>query len=516
MKWEHWARWGEGGIIILAIFLRLWGLGYDLPYIFHPDEPLHIRVSLRLLLSGDLNPHFFFYPSLFIYLNALTDALYFLLGRLMGMFKGVHDLHPLVTLVGGTAYAPMPSLVLADRLLTLAASVGTVWVVARLGTYWTGKAEVGLLAALLTAIDPTMVAEGRWVTPNSFVALFATLAVWGAIAIYRTPSWRNYLLTGVAVGLTGATKYNGAWVILPLLAVHLWRYGLGRTRQERGRLYAACAVAALVFLVTSPYFFIDMDAAIPQMRYEAAHYARGHFGMEGRSLEWYVRYMAASGFVIYPVAWWQVIRGIWQRRDEVILLALFPVLYFIFIAGLAVRNARTFMVIEPLLFLLAALFVVEYLSSRGSPLLRSRAALLLSLLMIGSLIGMGYRTVRQSLSLFEVDGREVAAAWIEEHLPHGSTVALEMYAPFVNPEHFHVLLLHADEHPPQWYAEHGVDYLIFSEGAYGRFYADPERYAPYCAIYDAFFEQLPLLKRFDEGRLEIRIYCAAAPCAEVP
>ncbi len=507
-------RWMEGGVIGLALLLRLWGLGYDLPYIFHSDEPLHIRVSLQVLLSGDLNPHFFFYPSLFLYLNTLVDALYFLLGRWMGLFQTVQDLRPLITLVGGTAYAPMPTLVLADRLLTLSASVGTVWVVARLGEIWSGRQEVGLLAALLTAIDPTLVAEGRWVTPNSFVALFATLTVWGTLAIYREPSWRHYLLTGLAVGLTGATKYNGVWIVLPLLAVHLWRYGLTREWKAWGRLLAALAVAGLTFCLTSPYFLLDMDFALQQMRYEAAHYAiRGHPGMEGAALVWYLRYMIETGGVLYPLAWWQVVEGFRRRREHVVLLSIFPLFYFAFIASLKVRNARTFMVIEPLLFLLAALFILEHLPSRGRGALRRQALLLLTAL---SILGLGYRTFQQSRALFGVDGREIAAAWIDSHLPHGSTVALEMYSPFVSPEHFHVQLLRVGEHPPQWYVEHGVDYLIFSKGAYGRYYADPERYASYCAIYDAFFEQLPLLKRFDEGRMEIRIYCAAAPCPEVP
>jgi hypothetical protein len=59
--------------LLLAAGLRIWGSGYDLPFIFHPDEPFNITVAQRIFKTGDLNP-LLHYPSLFFYINALATA----------------------------------------------------------------------------------------------------------------------------------------------------------------------------------------------------------------------------------------------------------------------------------------------------------------------------------------------------------------------------------------------------------------------------------------------------------
>ena len=61
----------------IAAFLRLWGIGFGLPDDFHPDEPTVIETAFRMASFGDLNPHFFTWPSLFFYLNALSYWCFF-------------------------------------------------------------------------------------------------------------------------------------------------------------------------------------------------------------------------------------------------------------------------------------------------------------------------------------------------------------------------------------------------------------------------------------------------------
>jgi hypothetical protein len=61
-------------------------------------------------------------------------------------------------------------------------------------------------------------------------------------------------------------------------------------------------------------------------------------------------------------------------------------------------------------------------------------------------------------------------------------------------------------HAPEWYVEKGFEYLVFSEGMYGRFYREPQRYRGEVAQYDSFFSRFPLVKTFDDSGLEVRIY----------
>ena len=57
-----------GTITLLALALRLWTIRQSLPYVNHPDEPNPINYVVQMLRTGDLNPHAFQKPSLYVYL----------------------------------------------------------------------------------------------------------------------------------------------------------------------------------------------------------------------------------------------------------------------------------------------------------------------------------------------------------------------------------------------------------------------------------------------------------------
>jgi hypothetical protein len=89
---RNWGRWALIGLIALGLGLRVWGISFGLPYLYHPDEPVGAGVAINMVRTGDLNPHSFGYGSLFFYLNALAYGLYFVLGRLVGLFQTPTDL----------------------------------------------------------------------------------------------------------------------------------------------------------------------------------------------------------------------------------------------------------------------------------------------------------------------------------------------------------------------------------------------------------------------------------------
>ena len=48
-------------VVLTALLLRLWGISADLPYIYHPDEPVPLEISLRMFKTGDMSPHSIFW-----------------------------------------------------------------------------------------------------------------------------------------------------------------------------------------------------------------------------------------------------------------------------------------------------------------------------------------------------------------------------------------------------------------------------------------------------------------------
>src|SRR5437762_8538521 len=65
--------------------LRVWGVWFGLPHDFaRPDEEKLIGAALGIF-QGDPNPHFFLYPTLFIYALAAGFAALFAVERLAGV-----------------------------------------------------------------------------------------------------------------------------------------------------------------------------------------------------------------------------------------------------------------------------------------------------------------------------------------------------------------------------------------------------------------------------------------------
>jgi hypothetical protein len=75
-------RFALGTIAVAALALRLAGTQWGKPYAYHFDEPFIVKPALRIADSGDLNPHFFRYPSLLIYVEAAIARANHVLGAM--------------------------------------------------------------------------------------------------------------------------------------------------------------------------------------------------------------------------------------------------------------------------------------------------------------------------------------------------------------------------------------------------------------------------------------------------
>ena len=107
-------------IVALGLALRLWNIDWGLPFVYHPDEPLSINGAIRMLKTGDLNPHNFHWGSILHYLNAVLYLGYFLIGKLMGTFSTPADIPyvDLETIAVGQAPIPAMFLLPVSRLAT--------------------------------------------------------------------------------------------------------------------------------------------------------------------------------------------------------------------------------------------------------------------------------------------------------------------------------------------------------------------------------------------------------------
>ena len=73
-------RWLLAGILLLALALRITGIQFGLPHLYHADEPIVVNHALAYG-AGDLNPHFFKIPPLVSYLLFVVYGAAYLIGR---------------------------------------------------------------------------------------------------------------------------------------------------------------------------------------------------------------------------------------------------------------------------------------------------------------------------------------------------------------------------------------------------------------------------------------------------
>ena len=98
-------------VLVGALVARLWDVAAQLPAMHHPDEYGNTRLIESIVATGDLNPHFFNYPSLFIYLQAAVSPD----GPLLGWLIPGDVAEAPVRITMGVGYAPSTLTLLLDR-----------------------------------------------------------------------------------------------------------------------------------------------------------------------------------------------------------------------------------------------------------------------------------------------------------------------------------------------------------------------------------------------------------------
>ena len=257
-------------VAAIGVALRMWRIGSGLPDFL--DEAIPWKTALRMWVDErrvDWNPHFFNYPSLTIYLCLFLQKLAYLVGRMFGRYSSAADFL--------MDYELDPTaLVIVARTMGVLCDLVTIVTVARIGerlARWAGVA-----AAAVVALSPTMIATSRAIYTDSYMAVFAVLALERMLA-YRAGGRAAPLVAATVLsGLAAGAKYPGALLVIPLAWVIVEREG------ARGsRTWALAALAALgVFLITSPFVVLDFGRFVRDFTFESFHMSSGHLGSGGR------------------------------------------------------------------------------------------------------------------------------------------------------------------------------------------------------------------------------------------
>jgi hypothetical protein len=445
-----------GGIVLVALALRLWNLGQNLPLVYNIDESARFVPDAAGFFSQRLGYRELVNPPGMMGLLGIVDQAWF---RPQG-------LSPAEALARepGQAY-------LLGRVVVALLSVAAIPVLHAAARRLVGR-TAALVASGLLAVAFLPVAYARVALADGPTLLFVALGLLGAAWLLQDdPARRRGLvLSGVAVGLAAGFKYNAGIVVLAPVAALVLRTGTTGWPHAIRRGIALGVVALVAFVVSNPYVLIDPHEVWRAIEYQA------NWSKSGR----YVGEPMTNGFAFYTwaagwgVGWAPLVAGVvgaallvWRRwRIAVVLLPL--VAGYLLVMGPQDRFfARWLLPIVPVLAMTAGFAVSEVVgllrrratasalgrgvtaeaggpadggrahggsahdgAAAGRPDRRRPVRIALAAVLA---VGLGAQSFAHSAHTAHVVGRDdtrtVARGWMEDHIAPLSGVVIESMSP---------------------------------------------------------------------------------------
>ncbi|MFA5158949.1 MAG: phospholipid carrier-dependent glycosyltransferase [Candidatus Omnitrophota bacterium] len=390
------------GILTIAILLRIGGVQFGLPFLYHADEPIIVNHALAFGM-GDLNPHFFNIPPLVSYLLFICYGIYCLAGCAAGFFHSVRDFEQLFYLDPSSFY------LIARLVFGVFLGTVSVYVLFRLVKRF-GNAHSALWAAFFLAVNFLHVRDSHYVYADIPLVLVLLLGFFVFFHVSESPSsWKGHLLAGGVIGLAAATKYNGVFLVVP----YVWIcFRCVSWKQWLVFWFLAALGATGVFVVLNPYSILDHAFFIKEVAEQSAANSGGMpwfhyltYSLAG-ALGWPMLILAISGVSL----------ALLSKNTRSQALAVFVIAYYLVLCRFGQPYDRYVLPLVPCMVILAA-EILDWLKIKS----RLLFWVLIPFVILPSLI----KTVHWDWLMSAPDVRTVAKNWVEANIAAGSRLALD-------------------------------------------------------------------------------------------
>lgn len=253
-------------ILLAALTLRLWGIGYGLPQFFVNDERAGVYGALKMLELKTLVPawHDDEFRKVLNYLPLPSYLYLIVLAPVIGIGYLFSEA-PNVAAYRDTLVLDPTLIFLAARIFVALLGTLSVFLTYRLAKSIFASERTGLLASLFLALSFYHIQLSHVTRHWMFGLLFVLIGWLAAEAIYRHGGRASYLAAGLASGLGVGANTASAVALVPAVLAHFLRPGGGwlLARLRDYRLWLACAVAlavALIFIWLYPYGLTQGEA----------------------------------------------------------------------------------------------------------------------------------------------------------------------------------------------------------------------------------------------------------------
>jgi 4-amino-4-deoxy-L-arabinose transferase-like glycosyltransferase len=358
------------------------------------------------MLEGDLNPHFFHWPSLTFYVFA-------------ALFAPITWVHDAVSAGEITAAAYF----MVARGFVALAGTATLVVLFRIAHRIAGP-TTALLASAFLAVSLLHVRDSHFAMTDVLMTLLALLSLGVLLrAIERGADGadaRLFFLAGLLGGFAAATKYSAAAIVGAMAAAQI--VILHRSRDAiRWRAFvpsfAFLLAFGVAFVAGTPYSLLDFETFDRDLRFTMEHLSEGHGIDLGRGW-WYHLWRSLPyglGVLTFGAAIGGVVPFLRQYRPYSFVIAGFAISFYASIGSGQTVFFRYVLPLVPLACLSAAIAVTHaasWLESSRGIQRRTTIAVLTTVIVVPALAN----SLWFDALLAKTDTRVLAARWLATRL----------------------------------------------------------------------------------------------------
>ncbi len=419
------------GILLSAMILRLWGIDFGLPYIYHTDEWFEIKRALKL--GAGIYDFDRVTKGGYFYLLFLEYGVYFTILKVFQIIKSSNDFLY-------NMFIDPTVIWLIGRVTT--ATIGTINC---LFMFLMGKRafsrNVGIIASLLMAINLRHVMSSHYVTVD--VPLTCLITICFFLMVNESSgsilSKRRYALIGIFAAMSISTKISGAIILLPIAIFHYQNLKAENKINIKSyffdrRFLFFIGFFIVIYLIGSPGIIIKFKEifkwALSFLNPSATSSATFSNPVIPASQSKFSYYMSA----IFPKNYLLldlfivggIIIGVIKNRKNSYLFLSFILAYIFFLVSSKSQVhifSRYILPVTPILCYYAALFM-EYMRKK---FLRDKMygnALFIAVLIVVIYAPVN-ETIRFDIEKTKTDTRMLAKDWVEKNVPRNSVILLE-------------------------------------------------------------------------------------------
>jgi len=444
-------------VVAIGFTLRLWNISNGVPFAVGIDEPAIMSTVVRILKSGDYNPHFFEYPTGVVYFQLGVAVVQFLSGAMRHAWHAVEQ-------VG------MADFYLWGRVATATLGAATILLLHQVGMRW--GARHALFAAGLFAVMPLHVREAHFALTDTPLVFCITLTLLLSLRALEKPATLGFVLAGAAAGLAAGVKYNGLCAAVMPLGVALMA---GSTRKRATTHVVLVIVSCVVaFFVTTPYAILDLPSFLNGFGTQTRAFVPRQPGGESTALIYAKHLIANLGWPAFLLALSGLgLSAVRMFRGPVcprwVLLVVFPVVFFNLITGWSFLFARYALPIVPFMCLWAAIATISGVSLlRRFDIPRVVRTTLIVALAVAALLPPSVTSVRWVRAFGTKTTQALAYEWITHNVWYQSKMVSEARGLALPPERykFTTVTSLAGRDPAALLAD-GTEWIVLSSDAWG-------------------------------------------------